>query len=106
MSFVRNWPYVIIGLFYVYLGYHALGGEQGSLKWAAYTDDVARLNAELEDVKARQEKLSAQIDNLRAGNLDRDLLEERARYSLNAAHPDEYIIKIDSAVINDVDATP
>jgi cell division protein FtsB len=75
-----------------YFWWHAHHGERGLHAKAGYKIRIAELNGEI--AGARQEKADweRRVAQLRADNLDRDLLEERARVLLNSAHKNDLIV--------------
>lgn len=89
-------PTVFLAGMVVYFGYHGLTGEQGVRAWAGYKTEIAALEAELALVRAERMELENRAERLRDGELDLDLVDERARELLNVAQPDEYVIRLDS----------
>lgn len=75
-----------------YLGAHAVTGRQGVGSAMELAEQESRLTRELAELQARRAQLSDEVKRLREPSLDLDLLEERARVMLNAAHPDELIL--------------
>jgi len=70
---------------------HSVEGERGLLTYWSMQERVAEIAKVLEDTKERRENLEQHVLSLRASHLDPDLLDERARTMLNAAHPDDVI---------------
>jgi cell division protein FtsB len=75
-----------------YFSYHIVFGARSLVQ-------LMRVNAQLADVQKNYDRLHGQraalesrVVRLRPGSLDRDLLEERARYVLGFSYPDERII--------------
>ncbi len=88
----KIWPTVLAASVVGYFGYHALHGERGFLAWRELKGDIAvarSVEAQLADRQARLERRTAL---LRADNLDRDLLEERARVLLGYGHPGDLVV--------------
>ena len=85
----------VLGLFYLYLGFHALSGEQGILSWADYKDSIASLEADITATTAQRVELEATARRLRSEHLDLDTLEIYARETLNVSHPNEIVIWLD-----------
>ncbi|MBU6373520.1 MAG: septum formation initiator family protein [Alphaproteobacteria bacterium] len=67
-------------------------GRQGIGSAMELAEQESRLTRELAELQARRAQLSDEVKRLREPSLDLDLLEERARLMLNAAHPDEVIL--------------
>ncbi|MFZ4603377.1 MAG: FtsB family cell division protein [Caulobacterales bacterium] len=76
----------------VYLGAHAMTGRQGVSATMALADQEARLSRELAALEAQRLALKDEVRRLNDKTLDLDLLEERARILIDAAHPDEIIL--------------
>ena len=75
-----------------YFGYHAFHGDYGIFAQIRLKQDTAELTDELAGLTARRTELEKRIALMKADNLDPDMLDERARSSLNMANPDEVII--------------
>ena len=93
----RSFDLTSIGLaaLVAYLAAHAVTGRQGVTSAMALAEQEARLSAELDHLRARSAALADDVARLRDGKeLDLDLLEERARVLLNAAHPDEIVLPV------------
>jgi cell division protein FtsB len=76
----------------VYLGAHALTGRTGVGSTMELTEQETRLTRELAELQAERASLQNEVRRLRTDTLDLDLLEERARTAINAAHPDEILL--------------
>ncbi|MDB5525992.1 MAG: hypothetical protein JWM58_3755 [Rhizobium sp.] len=75
-----------------YFGYHAIHGDLGLNATSEF--EVRRIErvAQLDDlVKARKE-LERQVALMSDGSLEKDMLDEKARYSLNVSRSDEIVI--------------
>lgn len=90
----------LTGLFLAYFGFHAYHGEYGI--YSSY-----RLDARIEEAQARldalrlvREKLESRIALVRDGSLEKDMLDERARWALNFARDNEVIILLDETDFN------
>ena len=75
-----------------YFVYHAFHGEYGIFARQRLEGEVLSLSAELAALKAERQRLDRRIALLKPSSLDPDMIEERARASLNMAHPDEIVI--------------
>ena len=78
--------------FLSYFGYHSIHGDYG-LRAA---DNFERLRfertAELTELVKRRKDLERQGELLSDGSLERDMIDEKARYQLNMSRPDEIVI--------------
>ena len=75
-----------------YFSFHALSGEYGLIARARLETKAVSLQAELDDLKTRRIALERRVVLLRPESLDPDMIDERARASLNMVHPDEITI--------------
>ncbi|MDG4719587.1 MULTISPECIES: FtsB family cell division protein [Thalassospira] len=75
-----------------YFIFHSVEGDRGLLAYWSMQDRVTEIANVLEETSERRKDLEQHVISLRAGHLDPDLLDERARAMLNAAHPDDVII--------------
>jgi cell division protein FtsB len=90
-----SWPLFVLIVFYLYLGFHALSGDQGMLKWANYEDKISSLETNIEILVTERESLELHAKQLRANQLDLDRLGEEARRTLNVSHTNEIVIWLD-----------
>ncbi len=82
----------IIALAALYFGLYAVFGPKGFQILDEREAELALANAELDILKDEQEALERRVRLLNGQAVDRDLLEEEARRTLNMAHPDEVIV--------------
>ena len=75
-----------------YFGYHAVQGDRGLIAWFRLTQQIAHAESSLHALAAERHELQRSIRLLGPGQLDRDLLDERARMVLGLAHPEELIV--------------
>jgi cell division protein FtsB len=75
-----------------YFVYHSENGKYGFRASVTINEQVASLEAELDDLQERRESLEHQVELMRPESLDPDMLDERARANLNYAHPLELVI--------------
>lgn len=75
-----------------YFGYHAIQGDRGIVTWLQLSQRIERVQAAIAASREVEHRLAHRVALLRPGNLDRDLLDERARAVLNLIHPDDRII--------------
>jgi cell division protein FtsB len=74
-----------------YVGYHTVQGDRGIGAWVRLSQQIDQTRAELATLRDERETLERQVALLRPENLDRDMLDERARLVLGLARPDELI---------------
>ena len=75
----------------VYFAYHLVQGDRGLIAWMRLTQEIHQTQAVLADVEAQRLPLAHRVSLLR-GSIDRDLLDERARATLNVVGANEVVI--------------
>ncbi len=75
-----------------YFGYHTIQGDRGVVTWLQLGQRIAQANAAIAASREVEGQIAHRVALLRRSNLDRDLLDERARAVLNLAHPDDRIM--------------
>lgn len=75
-----------------YFVYHSVEGERGLTAYVRLAERLAEARAQLEEVSTERRSMERRVGLLRAGSLDADLLDERARLILNYSRPDEIVI--------------
>lgn len=75
-----------------YFLFHAVQGDRGILAWAELKQEVAEAEQTLDRLTRARRKLDSRVKLLEAPNLDRDLLDERARIVSGLANPGEIVI--------------
>ena len=76
----------------VYFGYHAVQGDLGLLAYIKVNQQIESLEAEAAIVSAEREALERRVVLMSPDGVDPDLLDERVRYDLGYAHPDDLVI--------------
>jgi cell division protein FtsB len=76
----------------VYFSYHLVEGDRGLSAWLRLSQEIKVAQATLDQADAERGALDQRVNLLRPGHLDRDMLDERARASLNLVAPDERVI--------------
>lgn len=74
-----------------YFGVNAYTGKYGLHAQAALDQEMIALTAELARLKQERAMLEQRVSLLRAGSLDPDMLDERARFQLEFAHPRDLV---------------
>ena len=88
-------PLVLYGISAGVVGYflhHAHTGARGLEAKRHYKVQAFKLNQELEAVKTERGEWERRIALLRSDQIDRDLLEERARITLGRVHRNDLVI--------------
>ncbi len=75
-----------------YFMFHAWNGERGFTTWLQLRQQVQVAQSAVVQTTARRRAWQARTDGLQAGNLDPDLLDERARLVAGLAREDEMVI--------------
>lgn len=75
-----------------YFVYYAVQGDRGLIALKHIQGEIAEAERTLADVRGERERMERRAQLLRADNLDRDMLDERARAMLNLTHPNDVII--------------
>lgn len=94
-DFKRRAPAAALLALYLYLGFHALSGSQGLVRWMEHSERAERLEVKLAALQERRNRLQAEVDLLSADGLDLDALDIEARRRLFVAKPGEITIWLD-----------
>jgi cell division protein FtsB len=89
--------YLVSGGVVGYFVYHAQHGDRGILTKLALKQEIVDLQKELDDLKADHAQWDARVAMLRNESVDRDLLEEQARATLNRLHRNDVVIMTGAA---------
>ena len=79
-------------LLVLYFVSHAFEGDRGALAWVQLHQRIADAAEDLDGTEARRRELARRVSQLRAGSLDPDLLDERARIMAGLAHPSDIMV--------------
>lgn len=90
-------PFLAMGSLYLYLGFHALSGSQGLVKWMDAEDRADRLEVKFLAVQTYKTSLQGEVDRLAAKSLDLDTLDIESRRTLFVSSPQELTIWLDPA---------
>lgn len=85
-----------LGAAIVYLGAHAVTGQQGLAAYVGLQERQEELAATLNEVEAERAALEARASRLRPETLDLDYLEERASVSLGATDQGQLVFVLPS----------
>ncbi len=75
-----------------YFAHHAIGGSRGTNARELRFAEIAAARVELASAEAERDAMHRKVIGLRPDQLDRDVLEERARALLNVVARDEIIV--------------
>jgi cell division protein FtsB len=75
-----------------YFGYHLVEGERGLIAWLRLTQELKQAQATAAATRLERDALDHRVGLLRPDHLDRDMMDERARETLNLAAPNEIVI--------------
>ncbi|EXL01749.1 FtsB family cell division protein [Aquamicrobium defluvii] len=85
---------VLCAAFVAYFGFHAYHGQYGINSRERMEEQTARLQAQLGKLQAERGELEKRVRLLHDGTLEKDMLDELARKTLNMSDPDEVIIML------------
>ncbi len=75
----------------VYLGYHFVSGNNGILAWSKLHHERNILAQQSELVEEQHQEMERRVNMLYSDSVDKDLLDEQARYMLGVVGKDEII---------------
>jgi cell division protein FtsB len=82
-----------------YFGFHAWNGDRGLIAKETYRVQMAELSAELAALKKERADWSHRLSLIRLDNLDPDLIDERARDTLNVVHQKDIVWFVDKPAV-------
>ncbi|ATN34290.1 septum formation initiator family protein [Rhizobium daejeonense] len=78
--------------FLSYFGYHSVHGDFGLRAAQEFERQRVVRSGELAHLVAQRKQLERQVELMSDGSLERDMIDEKARYQLNMSRPDEIVI--------------
>lgn len=78
--------------FVSYFSYHSIHGDLGLIATEKFEHSRVERAAALEKLVAKREALERQVRLLSDGSLEKDMLDEIARYQLNVSRKDEITV--------------
>lgn len=78
--------------FVSYFGYHSVHGEFGLIATEKFEKRRVQRAEELGKLTQARETLERQVSLMSDGSLEKDILDEKARYALNVSRKDEIVI--------------
>lgn len=79
-------------VFLSYFGFHAWHGEYGIYSKYALEERTVAMQKQLDSIRGQRVALETRVRLLRDGSIEKDMLDEQARRSLNLSHNDELVI--------------
>ena len=76
----------------IYFIYHLVNGPRGFVSWLNVRGEIQKNEKELHQLQKEKDEIELVVNLLRPGNIDPDLLSERARSILGYAHKDDDVI--------------
>ncbi|MBX9457801.1 MAG: septum formation initiator family protein [Rhizobium sp.] len=83
---------ILAAIFFAYFGYHVVNGDLGIEAAKGFEQRRIERLAELEDLIKQRKDLEREVALMSDGSLERDILDEKARYALNVSRIDEIVI--------------
>ena len=83
--------YALAAMMIGYFGVNAYTGKYGLNARQELDQEIVALTSELVQLKKERTKAEQRVALLRSGGLDPDMLDERARYQLDYAHPRDLV---------------
>lgn len=83
--------YTMAGLLVGYFGINAYTGKYGLNARQELDQEIIALTSELVRLKRERAEGEQRVSLLRSGQIDPDMLEERARFQLDYAHPRDLV---------------
>jgi cell division protein FtsB len=78
--------------FLSYFGYHSIHGEFGLKATEKFDRQRVERQARLDQLTEQRKTLEKEVALLSDGSLERDMLDEKARFALNMSRADEIVI--------------
>lgn len=88
--------YALAAMMISYFGVNAYTGKYGLNARQELDQEIVALTSELVQLKKERAKAEQRVALLRSAGLDPDMLDERARYQLDYAHPRDLVKVIKS----------
>ena len=78
--------------FLSYFGYHSVHGDYGLRATEKFDRQRVERQAKLDDLTEKRQILEREVALLSDGSMERDMLDEKARFGLNMSRADEIVI--------------
>jgi cell division protein FtsB len=83
---------LLTAVFLGYFSYHSIHGDLGLKATDAFERQRIEKQAELAKLVAERQDLERQVQLMSDGSIEKDILDEKARYELNVSRTDEIVI--------------
>jgi cell division protein FtsB len=83
---------LLSAVFFTYFGYHSIHGDLGLNATEAFEARRIDREAELASLVKVRKELERKVQLMSVGSLEKDMLDEKARYYLNVSRSDEIVI--------------
>lgn len=83
---------VLAAVFLSYFGYHVVNGDLGLEAAKRFEQRRVERLAELDVLVKQRKELEREVALMSDGSLEKDILDEKARYALNVSRTDEIVI--------------
>lgn len=77
-----------------YFAYYAIHGDRGLVAMKQIQGEIAQAETVLQQLKDERERMERRAQLLRGDNLDRDMLDERARSMLNLSNARDVVVTL------------
>jgi cell division protein FtsB len=83
---------ILAAAFLSYFGYHVVNGDLGLEAAKRFEQRRVERLAELDGLLQQRKELEREVALMSDGSLEKDILDEKARYALNVSRTDEIVI--------------
>ncbi len=77
-----------------YFAYYAIHGDRGLVAMKQIQGEIAQAETVLQQLRGERERMERRAQLLRGDNLDRDMLDERARSMLNLSNARDVVVTL------------
>jgi cell division protein FtsB len=77
-----------------YFAYYAIHGDRGLVAMKQIKGEIAQAEEVLQQLRTERERMERRAQLLRGDNLDRDMLDERARSMLNLSNARDVVVTL------------
>lgn len=88
----RNMLTIISLCLFCYFSWHVIMGQRSYARLLMLEHSIGRITPQYDRYREKRLEIEGRVVRLRSGSIDRDLLDERARYVLGYVHPDDRLL--------------